>query len=136
MNFLADPVNLLLLAALLASGALLAWPALRARAGGPTLGTLEATQLMNQRDVQIIDVRPAEQFGKGALRGSRNVPVTEVASRAGELDKKRPVLVVCEMGRTASLAAVKLRSAGLPEVYILGGGLSAWRAAGLPVARP
>jgi rhodanese-related sulfurtransferase len=135
VNFFTDPLNLLLAIAALASGALLVWPALRARAGGPTLGTLAATQLINSRNVQIIDVRPAAQFGTGNLRGSRNLPVTDIPARVGELDKSRPVLVVCEMGRTASLAAVKFRSAGVSEVYILGGGLSAWRAAGLPLAR-
>jgi len=132
--FLLDTTNLLLIAAALVSGGMIAWPVLRARAGGPTLSTLAATQLINSRDVQIVDVRPADQFGRGSLRGSRNLPLAEVARRAGELDRKRPVLVVCELGRSASLAAVKFRSAGLPEVYILGGGLSAWRAAGLPVA--
>jgi rhodanese-related sulfurtransferase len=136
VNFFADPFNFVLLATALVSGALLVWPLLRARAGGPTLGTLAATQLLNKRDVQVIDVRPAALFAGGVIRGSRNIPVGEVAARVGELDKSRPALVICEMGRTASLAAVKLRSAGLSEVYILGGGLNAWRAAGLPLEKP
>jgi rhodanese-related sulfurtransferase len=135
VNFFADPLNLLLVCAALVSGGMLFWPVLRARAGGPTLGTLAATQLLNSRDVQIVDVRPTAQFGTGALRGSRNLPLAEVRARVGELDKSKPVLVVCEMGRSASLAAVKFRSAGVSEVYILGGGLNAWRAAGLPVGR-
>lgn len=136
MNFFADPSNLALLATAIVSGALLVWPLLRARAGGPTLGTLAATQLLNARDVQVIDVRPPALFAGGAIRGSRNIPLAEVAARAGELDKARPALMICEMGRTASLAAVKVRSAGVPEVYILGGGLNAWRSAGLPLEKP
>jgi rhodanese-related sulfurtransferase len=133
MKFLLDNLALVLLA--VGSGALLVWPALRARAGGPSLGTLAATQLMNSREVQIVDVRDATDFGTGSLLNARNVPLTEVAQRASELRKDRPVLVVCEAGRRASLAAVKLRSAGISEVYILAGGLVAWRAAGLPLAR-
>ncbi len=104
VKFLLD--NYYLVIALLVSGGFLAWPLFRDRAGGPKLGTLAATQLMNQRDVQIVDVRT-----------------------------DKPVLVVCEAGRRAALAAVKLRSAGIGEVYILDGGLGAWRAAGLPVAK-
>jgi rhodanese-related sulfurtransferase len=133
MKFFLDNIVLVLIA--LTSGALLLWPAMRARAGGPTLGTLAATRLMNSRDVQIVDVRATEEFGTGSLPNARNLPLTEVVQRASELRKDRPVLVVCDAGRRASLAAVKLRSAGIGEVYILEGGLGAWRAAGLPVAR-
>jgi rhodanese-related sulfurtransferase len=133
VKFLLD--NYYLVIALLVSGGFLAWPLFRDRAGGPKLGTLAATQLMNQRDVQIVDVRTAAEFGTGTLRDARNLPLEEVAARAAELRKDKPVLVVCEAGRRAALAAVKLRSAGIGEVYILDGGLGAWRAAGLPVAK-
>jgi len=133
VKFILDNFPLILIA--LFSGGLLAWPALRSRAGGPKLGTLAATQLMNSRDVQIVDVRTPPEFGGGSLRDARNLPLTELAARAGELRKDRPVIVVCEAGRRASLAAVKLRSAGIAEVYILDGGLNAWRAAGLPLAK-
>ena len=133
LKFLLD--NYYLVIALVASGALLVWPLFRDRAGGPKLGTLAATQLMNRREVQIVDVRSAAEFGTGTLREARNLPLEEVAARAGELRKDKPVIVVCEAGRRASLAAVKLRSAGIGEVYILEGGLGAWRAAGLPVAK-
>lgn len=133
MKFIVD--NIALIAIALASGGLLLWPTLRARAGGPSLGTLAATQLINSRDVQIVDVRPAAEFSAGSLPNAKNLPLPEVAQRAAELRKDRPVIVICEFGRRASLAAVKLRSAGIREVYILAGGLSAWRAAGLPLAR-
>ncbi len=133
MKFLLD--NFALVAIALVSGGLLVWPLLRARAGGPSVGTLAATQMMNSRDVQIVDVRPAAEFGTGSLLNARNLPLAEVAKRAAELRKDRPVIVVCEFGRRASLAAVKLRSAGINEVYILAGGLNAWRAAGLPLSK-
>jgi len=133
MNFLLE--NYWLIAIALASGALIAWPALRTRAGGPELSTLAATQLINRREVQIVDVRPVEEFATGSLASARNVPLADVPGRAGELRKDQPVIVVCEAGRRASLAAVKLRSAGIAEVFILSGGLAAWRAAGLPVVR-
>jgi rhodanese-related sulfurtransferase len=133
VKFILDNLPLIFIA--LFSGGLLVWPTLRNRAGGPKLGTLAATQLMNARDVQIVDVRTPPEFGAGSLRDARNLPLTELPARAGELRKDRPVIVVCEAGRRASLAAVKLRSAGIAEVYILDGGLNAWRAAGLPVAK-
>ena len=36
-------------------------------------------------------------------------------------------------GSNAAGAAAQLRAAGLAEVYVLAGGLNAWRAAGLPL---
>jgi len=133
MKFLLD--NIWLILAFLLSGALLFWPTLRNRAGGPSLGTLAATQLMNSRHVQIVDVRSPDEFSAGSLLNARNVPLNDVAQRAGELRKDQPVLVVCESGRRSSMAAVKLRSAGIAEVFILEGGVTAWRGAGLPLAK-
>lgn len=131
MKFIID--NLFLVALALASGAMAFWPLLRARAGGPTIGTLAATQLMNSRDVQIVDVRSEAEFRGGSLRNARNIPLAQLAAQAAQLPKDKPALVVCQRGSRASMAAVKLKSAGIQEVYILGGGLDAWRAAGLPV---
>ena len=133
MKFLLD--NLFYVALALASGGLAIWPLLRKRAGGPSLGTLAATRLLNSRDVQIVDVRSAAEFGSGTLRNARNIPLADVAAAAPGLPKDKPALVVCESGRRAALAAVKLRSAGISEVFILDGGLDAWRAAGLPTSK-
>jgi rhodanese-related sulfurtransferase len=133
MQFILD--NLLLVAIALVSGGLAVWPLLRSRAGGPTLGTLAATRLLNERDAQVIDVRSAAEFAGGSLRNARNIPLADVQAQAPALPKDKPALVVCETGRRASLAAVKLRSAGIQEVFILAGGLEAWRQAGLPTHR-
>jgi rhodanese-related sulfurtransferase len=131
MQFLLD--NYLLIAIAVASGALLVWPMLRDRAGGPALTTLQATQLINARNAQIVDVRDAGEFAQSSLPNARNIPVAEIAKRATELRKERPVIVVCDGGRRAPRAAGELRAAGLTEVYVLAGGLAAWRDAGLPL---
>ncbi len=133
MKFILD--NLSLVLAVLVSGGMLLWPLMRARAGGPTLDTLEATKLLNSREVQVVDCRTAAEFSGGSLEHARNLPVTEIGRHADELRKDVPVLLICGHGRRSSIASVKLRSAGVKEVYILGGGMQAWRAAGLPVSK-
>jgi rhodanese-related sulfurtransferase len=133
--FLLEPGNAVLVILALVSAALLIWPVLRARAGGPTLSAQDTVKLMNSRQVQIVDVRTAEEFALGSLLNARHVPVAEIAARSGELRTDLPAVVVCETGRRASLASVKLRSAGIAEVFILEGGLQAWRSAGLPITR-
>jgi len=125
--------NIFLIGVALVSGGMLVWPLVRARAAGPALSTLQATQLINSKHAQVVDVRAAEDFGKGSLPNAKNIPLAKLQERAVELKRDRPVIVVCNTGRTAGPAAARLRAAGLSDVYVLAGGLAAWREAGLPI---
>jgi rhodanese-related sulfurtransferase len=131
VQFVID--NIILIAVAFVSGAMLVWPLVRARASGPTLTTLQATQLMNSRNPQVLDLRNAEEFAKGSLPNARNVPVDRLTARLNELKKDKPVLLVCATGTTAGKTASLLRSQGFADVYVLAGGMAAWREAGLPV---
>jgi rhodanese-related sulfurtransferase len=127
--------NIFLIAIAFISGAMLVWPLVRNRAGGPSLSTLQATQLINGKNAQIVDVRSSDDFARGSLPNARNIPTATIKERAAELKKDRPVLVVCDQGRSAGPAAATLRAAGFAEVYVLAGGLAAWREAGLPLKK-
>jgi rhodanese-related sulfurtransferase len=135
LAFLTDPLNLALIAAALVSGGLLLWPLLRDSGAGGSLTTLAATQLINARHAQVVDVRAAEEFAAGSVPSARNIPLADVVKRAGELRKDRPVLLVCNQGRMAVRAAQQLRAGGIGEVYVLAGGVAAWRDAGLPIRK-
>lgn len=126
--------NALLIAVAFLSGGMLLWPLLRSRAAGPALTTLQATQLINGKHAQLVDIRDAAEFARGSLPNARNIPLAELAGRAPkELKKDRPVIVVCNAGNIAGRAAAQLRAGGMTEVYVLAGGISAWREAGLPL---
>lgn len=135
MNFFSDPYNLALAAVAFVSGSALLLPSLRQR--GAKVSHLQATQLINQGKAVIIDVREPEEFAAGHLRDSKNIPLKELAKRAGELDrfKSKTAIIVCQTGARASQAAGPLKNAGFAEVYSLDGGLAAWQAQGLPVAK-
>jgi rhodanese-related sulfurtransferase len=135
VQFFLDQTNLLLIAMACVSGGLLLWPLLRDRAGGPTVSTLGATQLINSRHAQVVDVRPPEQFASGTVPNARNIPLGEISQRFNELRKDRPVILVCNHGRKVHGAASKLRAGGIGEVYVLAGGVAAWREAGLPIRK-
>jgi len=135
VQFFLDKINLLLIAVACVSGALLLWPMLRDRGSRANLSTLAATQLINSRHAQVVDVRPAEQFATGSVLNARNIPMAELGQRSNELRKDRPVILVGNDGRTAHGAATKLRASGLGEVYVLAGGVAAWRDAGLPIRK-
>ena len=74
---------------------------------------------------QLLDVRSEAEFRSGSLPGARNIPVSSLASRVGELDPKRPLVVFCASGMRSANALSTLRSKGFTEVYDLGP-LSAW----------
>lgn len=131
MQFFID--NVFLIAVAFASGAMLVWPLVRSRASGPALTTLQATQLINSKNAIVVDIRPPEEFAKGSLPNARNLPADKVKDRASELKKDKPLIVVCATGKSAGPVAAQLRSSGFNEVFVLGGGLAAWREAGLPI---
>ena len=131
MQFFID--NALLIAVAFVSGGMLLWPLLRSRAAGPAVSTLQATQLINSRNAVVIDVRTPEEFASGSLPGARNVPVDKFDQKMRDIKKDKPLIVVCASGSRAGRAATQLRASGCAEVYVLAGGISAWREAGLPI---
>ncbi len=129
--------NIMLIAVAAVSGTMLLWPYLRRSSGGPWVGTLQATQMMNREDALVLDVREPTEYAAGHMPGAKNVPLASVEARAGEFDKHKakPVIVMCESGTRSSKAAGILRARGFANVVNLSGGLPAWQQAGLPVVK-
>lgn len=131
MQFLIE--NIFLIAIAFASGAMLLWPLVRTKVSGPALTTLQVTQLINGKNATIVDIRSPEEFAKGSLPNARNLPAEKLKDGARILKKDKPVIVICANGRAAGKAAAQLRLSGFNDVFVLNGGLAAWREAGLPI---
>jgi rhodanese-related sulfurtransferase len=130
--------NLALVALFLASGAMLLWPELSRFAGGAnSIGTLEATRLMNQPGALVLDVREPAEFEAGHLPRARHIPLGQLSSRIDEIAKfkEKPVIVTCRSGARSGSACRKLKNAGFTNVHNLKGGIGAWQQASLPVER-
>lgn len=130
--------NMALVALFLASGALLVWPELSVFAGGAdSVGTLEATRLMNQPGAIVLDVRESAEFASGHLPHARHIPLAQLASRIDEIAKfkDKPVVVTCRSGSRSGSACRALKKAGFNKVYNLKGGVPAWEQASLPVEK-
>lgn len=134
-KFLID--NWMLIAVAVVSGGMLVWPLLAGARRSGTLSTLQATQLINQKDAVVIDVREQAEYARGHILNAKNFPDKVLGERRGELEKLKsaPIIVSCETGQRAAPAAQRLRDMGLAEVFVLKGGLGAWREAGLPVTK-
>jgi sulfur dioxygenase len=84
------------------------------------------------RAVQIVDVREPQEFDGplGHIRGAILIPLGELAERAGELSRDRPIVTVCRAGGRSAQATVILREAGFSDIANLAGGMLRWRAEG------
>lgn len=128
--------NWMLILVLVLSGGMLVWPLIQRRLSpAKDLGNLAATRLVNDGNAVLLDVREPAEFGGGHLPRAVNVPLGQIASRAGELGKYqgRPVIVYCERGGRSRRAVGALAKLGITDVYNLTGGIQSWKEAGLPV---
>lgn len=134
MDFFADQTNILLIVVAITSAIALALPRFLQR-GARQLGVNDAVKLANEKQGVFLDVRSAEQFKAGNIPQSRNVPAADIAAKLNSLPKDKPIIVVCERGRTAVGVVNTLKGNGYEQVYALQGGLAAWIEAGMPLAK-
>ena len=130
--------NWMLVATLVVSGTMLLWPFIGRRfSGARDIGTLGVTQLINSQNPLLLDVREAKEVEGGKLPNAVHVPLSQLASRGGELAKfvARPVVAYCERGQRGRAATAVLAKLGFKDVYHLQGGFKAWKDAGLPVQK-
>jgi rhodanese-related sulfurtransferase len=123
---------------LVASGIMLIWPEIQGTLGQQaSIGTLEATQLINQRHAIVIDLRRPEDFANGHLPAARHIPADELATRGEEIGrfKSRPVILVATGNTSPGKATQQLKLLGFEDVFVLRGGLSAWVEANLPIEK-
>lgn len=87
----------------------------------------------------LIHTLPADHFEKAHLPGALNACVYQVTFlddvKATGADKDRAIVLYGSSSRSldAATAAEKLHRAGYLKVFVLSGGIAAWRAAGFPV---
>ena len=88
-------------------------------------------------ELHVVDVRePHELSGElGHIAGVDPVPLATLPARAGAWRKDDEVVLVCRSGGRSSRAAELLVAAGFRKVMNLAGGMLAYTAAGLPLAR-
>jgi rhodanese-related sulfurtransferase len=83
--------------------------------------------------VQLVDVRDASEWSGplGHIESAKFMPLGELAKRAGELDREKPIVTVCRSGARSAQAVVILQRLGFKQVANLAGGMIRWRAMGL-----
>jgi rhodanese-related sulfurtransferase len=90
-------------------------------------GCIEPEQLRAAGNVVVVDVRSPEEFAAGHVQGALNIPLEELAQRAGTLPRAAAIVTACGKGGGRSdAAAALLRGLGFESVRPLCGGTQAW----------
>jgi rhodanese-related sulfurtransferase len=71
----------------------------------------------------ILDVRTAQEYAAGHIRGAVLLPVDEIEYKASSVlrDKDAPILIYCRSGVRSHTADMKLTFMGYTRVYDFGG---------------
>lgn len=89
-----------------------------------------------QGELKIVDVRDADEFRKGSIKGARNMSRGTIELDAEEQfpDLHTPIVCYCGGGGRSALATESLQRMGYTNVRSLAGGFTAWKAAGFPTS--
>lgn len=96
------------------------------------LSPLQASDLLRQVSVQIIDVRDEREWLDGHIEGARHIPLATLRADPTSVVQGQPLLFVCAAGVRSETAARLALVSGAERVYNLVGGTRAWMNAGLP----
>ncbi|MGA8978656.1 MAG: rhodanese-like domain-containing protein [Pedococcus sp.] len=94
--------------------------------------TLEQFATAHAEGAAVIDVREPGEYVSGHVPGAVLIPMGQLPSRAGDLDRSRDVYVVCASGNRSGAMTDYLVHAGFKALSVAGG-TSAWIASGRPV---
>jgi len=75
---------------------------------------------------QLIDVREPDEYNSGYIPGAKNIPLSQIEQRLGEISKDREVLLYCRSGMRSKSAAQLLIKNGYTRLAHLQGGISSW----------
>jgi len=84
---------------------------------------------IENNDVQLVDVRTAQEFNDGAIDKAVNIDfflTDSFGSKFAKLDMNEPVYIYCRSGNRSQKAAAILSEVGFKKIYDLKGGYMNW----------
>jgi rhodanese-related sulfurtransferase len=93
---------------------------------------LEELARSADRGATVIDVREPGEYVAGHVPGATPVPMAQLPSRLADIDRSRPVYVVCASGNRSAAMTDLLVASGY-DAYSVAGGTAAWARSGRPV---
>ena len=93
------------------------------------ISALELQNIVNNKEVRIVDLREAWKYNSGHIPNSVNVPFSEITSfrlQAEAVDKEFRVIIYDETGMRSQNAYSLFENIGYKKVQILEGGYDSW----------
>lgn len=92
-----------------------------------TISLAEVKSMVEKKQGQVLDVRTIEEIAEtGMIKGAKNIPIAELESRLGELDKNKTYITFCAKGGRSAKAAALLSKAGFKNIYNASEGMTSW----------
>lgn len=87
-------------------------------------------------ELVLIDVREPFEWECGYIEGSLLIPLGEIWQRAGSLDPRKEIVLICQEGLRSSTAASILLHHHFRRIANVSGGMGNWLNAAYPTIRP
>ena len=81
----------------------------------------EVDLLPRDGSVTLLDVRTVREYGNGHIEGFKNIPVDELRERLDEIEKDKPVYVICQSGLRSYIGTRILEGNGYKAYNFSGG---------------
>lgn len=85
------------------------------------------TEVEQTANVMLIDVREPSEFKSGYIRNARNIPLSQIKNRMGEIPQDSAVFLYCRSGMRSQQAARILQKNRYSNLTNLQGGIIAWK---------
>ncbi len=105
--------------------------------GSKPITPTQLPQLQSRQNAVIVDVNETERFKKGHISHAINLPFGNFSNSIGKLKKykNKPIVLICDTGTQSKKAVPLLKKNEFTDVYVLSGGLAAWRKDNLPLVK-
>jgi rhodanese-related sulfurtransferase len=92
------------------------------------ISVAEVAQLRTAgQDITLLDVREPWEINTASIKGSVDIPMGEMSSRANnELDPDKHIVVMCHHGARSLSVTAWLRREGFEKAQSMAGGINQW----------
>lgn len=94
--------------------------------GITNISVQEAKDKFKDKSIQFIDVRTPGEYKANHRKPFKNIPLSNLPSQVGKLEKDKEVVVICQSGMRSAKAANMLKKQGFENIYNVKGGMNAW----------
>jgi rhodanese-related sulfurtransferase len=99
----------------------------------PEVDVAEAVRATADDGAVLLDIREPREWARWRIPGAVHIPMGDLAQRAGELDRSKPIVVYCKSGQRSLVSTDELLGLGFRDVASLNGGIIAWAEAEEPI---